>query len=161
MASLSLPEAVAAYAPDGARVYLGNFGAQLFCVGHELIRQRRRELDVVIASGGLLLDQLFGAGLVRTATFGHCWSPVGPTPAWNFRRLAESGAAVGRTRKARKASRRTWPRWEWTYRVPCRALTCVPTNSTPPGWCSSTRPAAATTWRYAPCGRNERKQCDD
>jgi glutaconate CoA-transferase, subunit A len=96
MSSLSLPEAVAAYAPDGARVYLGNFGAQLFCVGHELIRQRRRELDVVIASGGLLLDQLFGAGLVRTATFGHCWSPVGPTPAWNFRRLAESGAAAGR-----------------------------------------------------------------
>jgi glutaconate CoA-transferase, subunit A len=96
MASLSLPEAVAAYAPDGARVYLGNFGAQLFCVGHELIRQRRRELDVVIASGGLLLDQLFGAGLVRTATFGHCWSPVGPAPAWNFRRLAESGAAAGR-----------------------------------------------------------------
>jgi len=96
MSSLSLPEAVARYAPDGTRVYLGNFGAQLFCVGHELIRQGRRELDVVIASGGLLLDQLFGAGLVRTATFGHCWSPVGPAPAWNFRRLAQSGAAAGR-----------------------------------------------------------------
>lgn len=96
MSQLSLAQAVARYAPDGARVYLGNFGAQLFCVGHELIRQERLELDVVIASGGLLLDQLFGAGVVRTATFGHCWSPVGPAPAWNFRRLAESGAAGGR-----------------------------------------------------------------
>jgi glutaconate CoA-transferase, subunit A len=96
MSSLSLPEAVAQYARDGSRVYLGNFGAQLFCVGHELIRQGRRELDIVIASGGLLLDQLFGAGVVRSATFGHCWSPVGPAPAWNFRRLAESGAAAGR-----------------------------------------------------------------
>jgi glutaconate CoA-transferase subunit A len=96
MSSLSLPEAVARYAPDGSRVYLGNFGAQLFCVGHELIRQGRRELDIVIASGGVLLDQLFGACVVRTATFGHCWSPVGPAPAWNFRRLAESGAAAGR-----------------------------------------------------------------
>jgi len=67
MTSLSLPEAVARYAPDGSRVYVGNFGAQLF-----------------------------GAGVVRTATFGHCWSPVGPAPAWNFRRLAESGAASGR-----------------------------------------------------------------
>jgi acyl CoA:acetate/3-ketoacid CoA transferase alpha subunit len=96
MTWLSLPEAVARYAPDGSRVYVGNFGAQLFCVGHELIRQGRRELDIVIASGGLLLDQLFGAGVVRTATFGDCWSPVGPAPAWNFRRLAESGAAAGR-----------------------------------------------------------------
>ena len=32
MTSLSLPEAVARYAPDGSRVYVGNFGAQLFCV---------------------------------------------------------------------------------------------------------------------------------
>jgi glutaconate CoA-transferase, subunit A len=96
MPSLSLPEAVARYVPDGARVYLGNFGAQLFCAGHELIRQGRRDLDVVVSSGGLLLDQLFGAGLVRTATFSHCWSPVGPAAAWNFRRLAESGAAAGR-----------------------------------------------------------------
>jgi len=90
-----LAAAVAEHVTDGSRVYLGNFGAQLFCVGHELIRLRRKRLDVVIASGGLLLDQLFGAGLLRSATFGHCWSPVGPAPAWNFRRLAESGGTSG------------------------------------------------------------------
>jgi glutaconate CoA-transferase subunit A len=89
--ALDLAEAVRRHVQDGSRVYIGNFGAQLFCVGHELIRQGRRGLHAVIASGGLLLDQLLGAGVLSSATFGHCWSPVGPTPAYNFRRFAESG----------------------------------------------------------------------
>ncbi len=87
----SLDEAVRSVVSPGSRIYIGNFGAQLFCVGHELIRQGVRDLDAVIASGGLLLDQLIGAGVLRSATFGHCWSPVGPSPAWNFRRSAEGG----------------------------------------------------------------------
>lgn len=88
---MALSDAVAEHVQDGTSVYLGNFGAQLFSVGHELIRQGRHDLDLVVASGGLLVDQLLGAGCARSATFGHCWSPVGPSPAWNFRRLAESG----------------------------------------------------------------------
>jgi glutaconate CoA-transferase, subunit A len=90
-APLTLADAVRAHVQDGTRVYLGNFGSQLFSVGHELIRQRLRGLHAVIASGGLLLDQLLGAGVLASATFGHCWSPVGPAPAWNFRRAAEAG----------------------------------------------------------------------
>lgn len=90
MKALTLEDAVSSYVEPGSRVYLGNFGAQLFCVGHELIRQRVRDLDAVIASGGLLMDQLLGAGVLRSATYGHCWSPVGPAPAWNFRRAAEA-----------------------------------------------------------------------
>lgn len=88
---LTLSEAVTEKVQPGNAVYLGNFGSQLFCVGYEIIRQELWNLDVVVASGGLLLDQLFGAGAVRSAVFGHCWSPVGPSAAWNFRRLAESG----------------------------------------------------------------------
>lgn len=88
---MTLSDAVAEHVQDGTSVYLGNFGAQLFSVGHELIRQGRRDLDLIVASGGLLVDQLLGAGCAGSATFGHCWSPVGPSPAWNFRRLAESG----------------------------------------------------------------------
>jgi glutaconate CoA-transferase subunit A len=88
---LSLADAVRRHVRPGARVYLGNFGAQLFSVGHEIIRQGCRDLDVVIASGGLLMDQLLGAGVLRSATYAHCWSPVGPAPAYNFRRAAESG----------------------------------------------------------------------
>jgi glutaconate CoA-transferase subunit A len=90
-ASLTLADAVRSYVRYGTRVYLGNFGSQLFSVGHEMIRQHVRGVDAVIASGGLLLDQLLGAGVLGSATFGHCWSPVGPAPAWNFRRAAESG----------------------------------------------------------------------
>jgi glutaconate CoA-transferase, subunit A len=88
-AMLTLPQAAAEYVSDGTVVYVGNFGAQLFCVGHELIRQQRRGLHAVIASGGVLLDQLIGAGTLASATFGHCWGPVGPSPAWNFRRHTE------------------------------------------------------------------------
>lgn len=88
---LSLAEAVRGHVQSGTRAYVGNFGAQLFCVGHEMVRQQVRDVDVVIASGGLLMDQLLGAGVLRSATYGHCWSPVGPAPAWNFRRAAESG----------------------------------------------------------------------
>ncbi|MBC7551998.1 MAG: CoA-transferase [Cellulomonas sp.] len=84
-------EAVDHFAPDGSTVYIGNFGAQLFALGHELIRREVRNLDVVIASGGILLDQLIGAGNLRSAVFGHCWSPVGPSPAHNFRRAAQGG----------------------------------------------------------------------
>jgi glutaconate CoA-transferase subunit A len=87
-------DAVAEHVDDGACVWLGNFGAQLFAVGHELIRQRRRGLHLVVASGGLVLDQLIGAGVVAEATFAHCWSPVGPQPAWRFRRAWEEGAAI-------------------------------------------------------------------
>lgn len=88
---LDMAQAVQRYAPDGATVYLGNFGAQLFAVGHELIRARRRRLHAVFGSGGILMDQLLGARVLRHATFTHCWSPVGPSPAWNFRRCAARG----------------------------------------------------------------------
>lgn len=87
----SLTDAVGRYVEPGRTVFLGNFGAQLFCVGHEIIRQKLTGIDAVFASGGLLMDQLLGAGALRSATYGHCWSPVGPSPAWNFRRAAESG----------------------------------------------------------------------
>jgi glutaconate CoA-transferase subunit A len=90
----SLAEAVREYSRPGTRVYLGNFGSQLFSVGQEMIRQSVRDQDLVIASGGLLMDQLIGAGTLRSATFGHCWSPVGPSPAYNFRRSAETAAGT-------------------------------------------------------------------
>jgi glutaconate CoA-transferase subunit A len=88
---MTLTEAVREYALSGTDIYIGNFGAQLFAVGHELIRQGRSSLHTVMGSGGILLDQLIGAGVLRAATFAHCWSPVGPAPASCFRRLVEAG----------------------------------------------------------------------
>lgn len=88
---IGLEEAVATHLRPGTTVYLGNFGAQLFAVGHEIVRRKHTGLHLVIGSGGILMDQLLGAGVLRSATFGHCWSPVGPAPTWNFRRAAEAG----------------------------------------------------------------------
>lgn len=87
----SLEDAVRRNVKPGDVVYLGNFGAQLFCVGHEIIRQGVRDLDLILPSGGILMDQLLGAGLLRSATYSHCWSPVGPTPTFRFRHHFENG----------------------------------------------------------------------
>jgi glutaconate CoA-transferase subunit A len=91
---LGLHDAVATRVEPGSQVFLGNFGSQLFAVGHEIIRRGLTDLDVVMTSGGILLDQLLGAGAVRRATFAHCWSPVGPYPTVNFRRTAETAQPV-------------------------------------------------------------------
>ena len=78
----------------GNTVWLGNFGAQLFAVGEELVRQRVTGLHVVIASGGLLLDRLIGAGVVAEVTFAHCWNPIGPAPTPHFRRAWQEGCGI-------------------------------------------------------------------
>lgn len=87
---VSLADAVKQHVHNGDTVYLGNFGAQLFCVGVELIRAGYTDLHLIAGSGGLLLDQLIGAGVAQSVTFAHCWNPVGPAPAWNLRRAAEA-----------------------------------------------------------------------
>jgi glutaconate CoA-transferase subunit A len=92
---MELSEAVAQYVRPGSTVYIGNFSGQLFCVGHELLRAGLTDLHIVMSSGGLLLDQLIGGGVVSRATFAHCWSPIGPAPAWNLRRWAEAGDLDG------------------------------------------------------------------
>lgn len=94
MRRLSLEAAVEELVADGDCIWIGNFGAQLFAVGDELVRQGRRDLHVVISSGGLLLDRLLAAGSVAEVTFAHCWSPVGPHPTRSFRDAWERGAPV-------------------------------------------------------------------
>lgn len=89
----TLADAVSTVSP-GDTVWLGNFGTQLFAVGEELVRRNIRDLHVVIASGGLLLDRLIGAGVVAEATFSHCWNAVGPAPTPHFRRAWQDGADI-------------------------------------------------------------------
>ncbi|MGB3439079.1 MAG: CoA-transferase [Actinophytocola sp.] len=89
----TLAEAVATVGP-GDTIWLGNFGTQLFAVGEELVRQDIRDLHVVLASGGLLLDRLIGAGVVAEVTFTHCWNAIGPAPTRHFRRAWQDGADI-------------------------------------------------------------------
>jgi glutaconate CoA-transferase subunit A len=91
LALTTLESAVAGIA-GGDVVYIGNFGAQLFSVGHELIRQQKRGLHIIAPSGGILVDELIAEGVTASITVSHCWNPVGPAPTMNFRDAVEGGS---------------------------------------------------------------------
>jgi glutaconate CoA-transferase, subunit A len=82
---MSMAEAINRFVPDRSTVALG-LGLEAgipFAAGHEIIRQRRRELDLVGPISDALFDQLIGAGCVRRVTaawvgnvsegLGHCY----------------------------------------------------------------------------------------
>src|SRR5919202_1705246 len=92
MKLLSLDEAVARFVVDGASVAMGTALESLipFAAGHALIRQARRELELIGPISDMLFDQLVGAGCVRRIT--AAW--VGNVSAGlghNYRRAVEHG----------------------------------------------------------------------
>jgi glutaconate CoA-transferase subunit A len=82
---MSMAEAIESFVPDGATVALGVALEPLipFAAGHEIIRQRRDDLNLVGPISDSLFDQLIGAGCVRRVTaawvgnvsegLGHCY----------------------------------------------------------------------------------------
>lgn len=90
--SMSLRDAIAAHVPDGSVVAMSCALEPLipFAAGHELIRQRKRDLTLVGPISDMLFDQLIGAGCVARVIaawagnvsegLGHC-----------YRRAAEHG----------------------------------------------------------------------
>src|SRR5215216_2470999 len=89
---LPLDEAIARYVPDGSSVALGMALEALipFAAGHELIRQERRDLELIGPISDMLFDQMIGAGGVRKIT--AAW--VGNVSAGlghNYRRAVEHG----------------------------------------------------------------------
>jgi glutaconate CoA-transferase, subunit A len=89
---MTMAEAIDRFVPDGATVALGTALEPLipFAAGHELIRQRRQDVELVGPISDSLFDELIGAGCVRRVTaawvgnvsegLGHC-----------YRRAAEQG----------------------------------------------------------------------
>jgi|SRR5690348_1365926 len=89
---MTMAEAIARFVPDGSTVAMGCALEPLipFAAGHELIRQGRKDLELVGPISDSLFDQLIGAGCVRRITaawvgnvsegLGHC-----------YRRAAEQG----------------------------------------------------------------------
>lgn len=87
-----MAEAIARFVPDGSTVAMGCALEPLipFAAGHELIRQRRQDLELVGPISDSLFDEIIGAGCVRRITaawvgnvsegLGHC-----------YRRAAEQG----------------------------------------------------------------------
>jgi len=82
---MSMRDAIARFVPDGSSVALGCAlePAIPFSAGHELIRQRRRDLTLIGPISDILFDQLIGAGCVAkvvaawvgnvSAGLAHCY----------------------------------------------------------------------------------------
>jgi glutaconate CoA-transferase, subunit A len=67
---MAMAEAIRRFVPDGSTVALGLSLEPLipFAAGHEMIRQERRDLELVGPISDALFDQLIGAGCVRRVT---------------------------------------------------------------------------------------------
>jgi glutaconate CoA-transferase, subunit A len=89
---MSMAEAIERFVPDGATVAMGVSLEPLipFAAGHELIRQGRRDLELVGPISDALFDQLIGAGCVRRVT--AAWvGNVSEGLAHCYRRACDTG----------------------------------------------------------------------
>ena len=93
MKFLSLDAAIAEFVVDGACVALEGFTHLIpFAAGHELIRQRRRDLHLVRMTPDLVYDQIIGMGCASRLTFSWGGNP-----------------GVGSLHRLRDAIERQWP----------------------------------------------------
>ncbi len=88
----SVSDAIATYVKDGASVVLGAAleNAIPFAATHELIRQGRRDLNVIAPISDISTDMLIGAGCVAEVT-GAWVGNVSGGMGHNYRRAAENG----------------------------------------------------------------------
>jgi len=92
-AFLSLPQAVQKYVHDGDIVAMEGFTHLIpFAAGHEVIRQRRRDLTLIRMTPDILYDQLIGMGAARKLIFSWGGNP-----------------GVGSLHRMRDAVERGWP----------------------------------------------------
>src|ERR1700712_333900 len=77
MGNLStLPDAVQGLVRDGDSVALEGFTHLIpFAAGHELIRQGRRDLELIRMTPDLLYDQMVGMGCARKLVFSYAGNP--------------------------------------------------------------------------------------
>ncbi len=83
-------QAIAEHVPDGSSVALGLQLEQMipFAAGHEIIRQKRRDLRLIGPISDILFDQMIGAGCVKDVV--AAWvGNVMMGSAYNFRHAME------------------------------------------------------------------------
>ena len=69
-------EAVAAHVRDGDTVVIEGFTHLIcFAAGHEIIRQRRRDLTLARLTPDLIYDQMIAAGVARKLIFSWLGNP--------------------------------------------------------------------------------------
>jgi glutaconate CoA-transferase, subunit A len=89
----SLAEAIAATVSDGDTVAMEGFTHLIpHAAGHEVIRQRRRDLTLIRMTPDVIYDQLIGAGCARKLIFSWAGNP-----------------GVGSLHRFRDAVERSWP----------------------------------------------------
>ena len=87
---VSMQRAIAEFVPDGCSVAMGLQMEQMipFAAGHEIIRQKKRDLRLIGPISDILFDQLIGAGCVKDVV--AAWvGNVMMGSAYNFRRATE------------------------------------------------------------------------
>lgn len=87
----TLAEGIEEVVRDGDRVAFEGFTHLIpFAAGHEAIRQRRRNLELVRMTPDLIYDQMIGCGMARKLTFSWCGNP-GVGSAHRIREAIEKG----------------------------------------------------------------------
>src|SRR5438045_5174932 len=87
----TLSSAISSLVPDGSSVAMGLQMEQMipFSAGHEIIRQKKKDLRLIGPISDILFDQIIGAGCVREVV--AAWvGNVMMGSAYNFRRAVES-----------------------------------------------------------------------
>jgi len=87
----SLRDAIAEYVHDGMSVAIEGFTAFIcFAAGHEIIRQRKRDLTLIRMTPDVIYDQMIAAGVARKLVFSYLGNPgVGSLNC--IRRAVEQG----------------------------------------------------------------------
>ena len=93
--SRTMAEAIEQFVPDGSSVLMGASLESLipFSAGHEIIRQRRRNLTLIGPISDILFDQLIGDGCVSrviSAWVGNVSAGLG----YNYRRAVEGSSPI-------------------------------------------------------------------
>ncbi len=88
---LSMREAIAEYVHDGMSLAIEGFTAFIcFSAGHEIIRQRLRDLTLIRMTPDLIYDQMIAAGVSRQLVFSYAGNP-GVGALYCVRRAIEKG----------------------------------------------------------------------
>ena len=89
---VTMREAVAAHVRDGDTVVIEGFTHLIcFAAGHEIIRQRRRDLTLCRLTPDLIYDQMIAAGCARKLVFSWAGNP-GAGSLHAFRRAVEGSS---------------------------------------------------------------------
>jgi glutaconate CoA-transferase subunit A len=88
---MTMKEAVSKYVKDDDSIYLAGFTHMIpFAAGHEIIRQKRRNMTLCRATPDIIYDQMIAAGCCRKVMFSYAGNPgVGSLRC--FRRAFEKG----------------------------------------------------------------------